>query len=489
MAKRVLIANRGEIAIRVARAVRELGWEPITIYTPEDAGSPHVRAGRVSLVVPSYTDPDAIVEAGVKAGADIVHPGYGFLSENPEFARKVLDAGMAWAGPSPKAMEVLGDKKLAKEVAEKAGVPTLPWCEAASEEEAVRCAERIGYPVILKASKAGGGRGLRVAGSEEEVRRAYRLIRIEAERGFGRGSTIFVEKYIENPHHIEVQILGDQYGNIIHLYERECSIQRRRQKIVEEAPSPYVERNPSLRSSLADYALRLGEAVGYYSAGTVEFVVNGGKAYFIEANTRLQVEHGVTEAVTGIDIVKMQLLIADGRELGVRQEDVKVRGWAVEARIYAEDPEAGFAASEGVLTRVRFPHAPGVRVDAGVEEGVRISSKYDTLLAKIIAWGASRAEAVARLKAALSETVIAGVKTNLDLLRVIVEQDWFRRGEYHTRLLESVLDRLLEEVRARRIALRELVSALNSRVSLATRRAGSLVSVMFSHGWPWPPWR
>jgi acetyl/propionyl-CoA carboxylase alpha subunit len=489
--RRVLIANRGEIAIRIARAVRELGWEPITVYAPDDAASPHVRAGRISIPVPSYTDADAIVEAAVKAGADIVHPGYGFLAENPHFARKVLDAGISWAGPDPKAMEVLGDKKLAKETAEKAGVPTLPWCEARSEREAVRCAERIGYPVILKASKAGGGRGLRVASSPEEVERAFRLISLEAERGFGKGSVIFVEKYIENPRHIEVQVLGDMYGSIIHLYERECSIQRRRQKIIEEAPSPYVERNPSLRQALTDYALRLAESVNYYSAGTVEFVANGGKAYFIEANTRLQVEHGVTEAVTGVDIVKMQLLVADGKELGLRQEDVKVRGWAIEARVYAEDPESGFTASEGVLTRVRFPHAPGLRIDHGVEEGLRVTSRYDTLLAKIIAWGSSRGEALARLRAALAETVIAGVKTNLDLLRVIVEQPWFARGEYHTRLLEERLEKLLEEVRARRTAIMELVSAIRSRLvhvgeKLAAGRTGM---VMLSHGWPWPPWR
>jgi acetyl/propionyl-CoA carboxylase alpha subunit len=489
--KKVLIANRGEIAIRIARAARELGWEPITIYAPDDAASPHVRAGSVAFSVPSYTDADAIIEVGLKAGADIVHPGYGFLSEDPHFARKVLNAGMAWAGPDPKAMEVLGDKKLAKEEAEKAGVPTLPWCEARSEKEAVKCAEKIGFPVILKASKAGGGRGLRVANTPEEVERAFKLISFEADRGFGKGSIIFVEKYIKNPRHIEVQILGDTYGNIIHLYERECSLQRRKQKIIEEAPSPYVERNPSLRSALTDYALRLAEAVKYHSAGTVEFVVNGGKAYFIEANTRLQVEHGITEAVTGVDIVKLQLLIADDKELNLRQEDVKIRGWAIEARIYAEDPERGFTVSEGVLTRIRFPHAPGIRIDHGIEEGLRISGRYDTLLAKIISWGSSREEAVARLRSALMETVIAGVKTNLDLLRVIVDKPWFRRGEYHTNLLENELDNLLEEVKVKRTAIIELISALRGSLAQAARRLtlGPISTVMPSHGWPWPPWK
>ncbi|ABM80994.1 acetyl-CoA carboxylase biotin carboxylase subunit [Hyperthermus butylicus] len=490
MALRVLVATRGEIAIRIARAVRELGWEPITIYAPDDAHSPHVRAGTFSVMVESYTNPDSVVEAAIKAGADILHPGYGFLSEDPSFARKVLDAGISWAGPKPETMELLGDKHRAKQLAEKVGVPTPPWCEARSAEEAVRCAERIGYPVMLKASKAGGGRGMRVASNSEEVRRAYRLVSLEARNGFGDAGVVYIEKYVRNPRHIEVQILGDGQGHVVHLYERECSIQRRRQKIIEEAPSPFAEKVPQVRSRLVDYALRLAEEAEYQSAGTIEFIVDErGQPYFIEANARLQVEHGVTEAVTGIDIVKQQLLIAAGRELQLGQEDIKLHGWAIEARIYAEDPENGFRAVEGVVTGYREPRGPGVRVDSGAERGLRISTRYDTLLLKVIAWGRDRAEAVARLRAALHETVVAGVKTNLELLRTIVESDWFRKAAFHTRILEEKLGELLSQLRARRNIVRAIASRIRAKPLGLTGIAAAKLPVVASHGWPWPPWR
>jgi len=331
------VAARGEAAVRVAKAVRELGWEPVTVYTVDDRLSPHVRAGAFSVQVESYTSIDSIVEAGVKAGADVVHPGYGFLSESPELAEKVLEAGMAWAGPSPRAMRLLGDKWEAKRLAERVGVPTLPWCEARSPGEAARCAEKLGGRVVLKASRAGGGRGQRVAGSPEEAAKLYRLVAREAALGFGGGGVVYLEKLLERPRHVEVQVLGDADGRVLHLYERECSIQRRRQKIVEEAPSPLAERLRGLRERLLDYALRLAEEAGYTSAGTVEFLVDprSGEAYFIEVNTRLQVEHGVTELVTGVDIVRAQLLVAAGRRLPYRQEDIRLHGWAVEARVYA----------------------------------------------------------------------------------------------------------------------------------------------------------
>ena len=493
MARRVLIAARGEGAIRVARAARELGWEPVTIYEDADRASPHVRAGILSVPVRSYTDMDSIIEAAVKTGADVVHPGYGFLSESPEFAERVLDAGLSWAGPHPKAMRMLGDKASAKALAEKLGVPTLPWCRATSPEEAEACAEKIGYPVVLKASRAGGGRGMRVARRPGEAASLYRLVTVEARLGFGDGGEVYVERYIEAPRHIEVQVLGDEDGRVLHLYERECSLQRRRQKVVEEAPSPLAERIPGLRERLLGYALRLAEHVGYTSAGTVEFIVDRrGNAYFIEANTRLQVEHGVTEEVTGVDIVKMQLLVAAEGRLPLRQSDVRLHGWAIEARIYAEDPWAGFQASEGVVTRYREPRGPGVRVDSGVEEGQRVSSRYDTLLAKVIARGMDRGEAVARLRAALREMVVAGVETNLDLLRVVVESPWFADGEYSTTLLEERLPELLrmaEERRALAAAIASQLHAHGDGLRGSSAAAPRLAVVSHSYGWPWPPWR
>lgn len=493
MAKRVLIAARGEVAIRVARAARELGWEPVTIYEEDDRASPHVAAGVLALPVRSYTDPDSIIEAAVKAGADVLHPGYGFLSESPEFAEKVLSAGISWAGPSPKAMRMLGDKTGAKQLAEKLGVPTLPWCRARSPRQAEECARRLGYPVVIKASRAGGGRGMRVARRPGEAARLYRLVSLEAELGFGGAGEVYVERYLERPRHIEVQVLGDEDGVLLHLYERECSLQRRRQKVVEEAPSPLAERRRGLRERLIDYALRLAEHAGYTSAGTIEFVVDGrGEAYFIEANTRLQVEHGVTEEVTGVDMVKMQLLVAAGSRLPISQRDVRLHGWAVEARVYAEDPWAGFQASEGVVTRYREPRGPGIRVDSGIAEGVPVSSRYDTLLAKVIARGMDRGEAVARLRAALGDMVVAGVETNLDLLRAVVDSPWFADGEYDTATLEERLPELLRQAGERRALAAAIASGLRGVARLPGPRAPaaafSTAAVVTGHGWPWPPW-
>ena len=486
---RVLVAARGEAAVRVARAARELGWEPVTIHTRDDRFSPHVSAGVFSLEVPSYTDADAIVEAALRAGADVLHPGYGFLSESPEFAEKVLSAGISWAGPPPRAMRLLGDKWSAKRLAEKVGVPTLPWCEAGGPEEAARCAEKLGGRVVVKASRAGGGRGQRVAGSPEEAARVYRLVALEAGSGFGGAGRVYVEKLLERPRHIEVQVLGDSDGGLLHLYERECSLQRRRQKVVEEAPSPLASRIRGLRERLVEYALRLAEAAGYQSAGTVEFLVDpsSGEAFFIEANTRLQVEHGVTEAVTGVDIVKSQLLVAAGRRLPYRQEEIRLRGWAVEARIYAEDPWRGFAASEGVVTRVRLPGGPWVRVDHALSPGLRVNPRYDTMLAKVIAYGWDRGEAVERLSAALRETVIAGVETNLDLLRSLVESSWFREGSYHTRSLEEGLEDLLSVAERRRRLAALAAGAIRARGPQAAP-LGALQGKGPSHGWPGRRW-
>ncbi len=495
--RRVLIAARGEIAIRVARAARELGWEPITIYEESDKPSPHVRAGVLSFPVKSYTDAYSIIDVAIKADADVIHPGYGFLSENPDFAEKVLDHGIGWAGPSPRSMRLLGDKNSAKGLAEKLGIPTLSWCEARSPEEARRCADRIGYPVILKASLAGGGRGSRVAYTPDEVEQSFKIIEMEAKLGFGKPGVIFVEKFIKHARHIEVQILGDGAGTVLHLFERECSLQRRRQKILEEAPSPFVERVEKihrLREELTKYAIALGEAVDYSSAGTVEFVVDQqGRPYLIEVNTRLQVEHGVTEEVTGVDIVKQQLLVAAGYPLPISQQDIKLHGWAIEARIYAEDPANGFRASEGVLRRYIEPRGPGIRVDSAAEEGMPINTKYDTLIAKIIARGFSRNEAISKLRWALRETLIAGVETNLDLLRVIVDQPWFADAEYDTRIIENRLNELVNEVKRRRSIVKTIAAQIPASTTaprLDSYNSDSSSIVMnHGYGWPWPPWR
>ncbi|HIP65481.1 MAG TPA: ATP-grasp domain-containing protein [Pyrodictium sp.] len=457
----LLIANRGEVVVRVAKTARELGWKIATIYEPDDRQSPHIRVGDIAVEVDSYTSIDSVVEAALRVGADIVHPGYGFLSENPEFAKKLLDLGISWAGPSPEKMRLLGDKIEARRLAEQAGVPVLPWCEALDVGDALRCAEDIGYPVVVKASNTGGGRGQRIARNGEELVKAFQLVALEA-RGWGK-PRIFVEKFVENARHVEVQILADRYGSVVHLYERECSVQRRRQKIVEEAPSPLTARRKKLRSELLDYALKLSEYAGYDGIGTLEFIYDpkSDQFYFIEANTRLQVEHGVTEMVTGVDIVKHQLLTGLEKPLSLRQSEITVRGWAVEARVYAEKVLSDFAPAEGVVTKLRMPSGPWLRVDSIVEEGYHVNPKYDTLLAKIIAWGSDRLEAVKRLEIALKETVIGGVETNLDLLRELLASEEFVKADYHTLFLEKTLDRIRRKISEKLQILKEIVSRIN----------------------------
>ncbi len=479
---RILIATRGEAAVRVAKTARELGWEVVAVTTPRDP-SPHTRAAHITVTIPSYTDTEAIIEAAQRHSVDVIHPGYGFLAENPAFAEKVLAAGIAWAGPPPEAMRRLGDKLEAKRLAEKLHVPTPPSCHAPSPGDAERCAEKLGTPVILKASTAGGGRGMRVAATPEEARRLHRVVAKEAEKGFGDPGEIIVEKLIPRPRHVEVQVFGRPGGPVVHLYERECSIQRRRQKIVEEAPSPAAERNPGLRARLLDYALRLAEAAGYENAGTIEFIVSpSGEPYFIEANTRLQVEHGVTEQITGIDIVKLQLQAALGRDPGPEQEEVRPRGWAVEARIYAENPWQGFTPAAGAVTKWRPPTGPWIRVDHALEEGTPVAPEYDTLLAKVIAYGSTRLEALQRLRAALNETVIAGIETNLDLLRVLLDTPWLRSGDLHTTRLEEELPQLLAEA-ARRRTIASLIAA---KLAPAAQQPREVAATVTSHGWPQP---
>ncbi|MBC7226639.1 MAG: acetyl-CoA carboxylase biotin carboxylase subunit [Thermoflexales bacterium] len=442
MIRKVLVANRGEIAVRVLRTCRELGLETVAVYSEADRDSLHVRyADEAYCIGPppareSYLRADRIIEAAQEAGAQAVHPGYGFLAESAAFARACAEAGLVFVGPRPETLELMGDKVAARRVARRLGIPVLPGTEQALDDRALLlAADRIGYPVMLKAAAGGGGKGIRVARSREELEAAIPLARQEAKSAFG-DDALYLERQVEQARHIEVQILADGRGHVVHLGERECSIQRRHQKLVEEAPSRAL--TPDLRKRLCRAAVLLMRAVRYVGAGTVEFLLApDGRFYFIEVNPRLQVEHTVTEAVTGVDIVKEQLRIAAGRELRYRQWDIQPRGWAIECRILAEDPARDFAPSTGRILRLREPGGPGVRVDSGICEGMTVTPYYDSLLAKLIAWGETRGVAIVRMRRALDEYQIVGVTTNLDLHRALLDSPRFFGGQVHTRFLEE----------------------------------------------------
>jgi acetyl-CoA/propionyl-CoA carboxylase, biotin carboxylase, biotin carboxyl carrier protein len=435
----VLIANRGEIAVRVARTVRALGARPVAVFTAADAGAAHLDAAERAVRIGSYLDGDAVLAAARRAGAAAVHPGYGFLSENAGFARAVLAAGLVWVGPPPAAIELMGDKARAKRLARDAGVPVLPGLEADDLGlDALRgFGAEHGYPVVIKAVAGGGGKGMRVVRSAGGLGAALDAARREAVAAFGDGR-VLVERFLERPRHIEVQVLADRHGAVLHLGERECSLQRRHQKVVEEAPSPAV--GPELRERMGAAAVALARACGYEGAGTVEFVAAGGDFAFLEMNTRLQVEHPVTELVYGLDLVEQQLRVAAGEPLGFTQDDVAPRGHAVEARIYAEDPAAGFLPATGVVRRYAEPAE--ARCDSGVRAGSEIGTAYDPLLAKLIAHGPDRAAALARLDAALAALVVLGVPTSAAFTRALLARDEVRRGALDTGLLERVLGEL-----------------------------------------------
>jgi acetyl-CoA/propionyl-CoA carboxylase biotin carboxyl carrier protein len=425
----VLIANRGEIAVRVARTVHGLGLRSAGVYTAADAASPHLAAVDAGARIESYLDAGELLRAAALAGARSVHPGYGFLSENAAFARAVAAAGLIWIGPPPEAIELMADKGAAKQAAEQAGVPVVP------------SGDQGGYPVIVKAVAGGGGKGMRIARTECELAEAKAAAAREAQAAFG-DDRVIVERYLERPHHIEVQVLADDHGAVVHLGERECSLQRRHQKVVEEAPSPAV--GQQRRTRMGEAAVALTRACDYRGAGTVEFIApaDGSDFFFLEMNTRLQVEHPVTELVYGIDLVEAQLRIAAGEHLGFEQDDLRPYGHAIEARIYAEDPAAGFLPATGTVLAYREPHAPGVRVDSGVCEGTPVGTSFDPLLAKVIAHGPDRERALARLHRALGELELLGVATNAAFTRMLLERDDVRAGEQDTGLLERVLDRL-----------------------------------------------
>jgi acetyl-CoA/propionyl-CoA carboxylase biotin carboxyl carrier protein len=434
--ERVLIANRGEIAIRIARTLRRLGIEAVAVHSDADAGAPHVRAADLALALASYLDVEGVVAAALRVGADAVHPGYGFLSERPAFAQACRDAGLAFVGPSPEAMALLGDKVAAKEAAVAAGVRVLPGLSGAdlTDEEILEWAAEQELPLMVKAAAGGGGKGMRVVRSLAELPDALGAARREAEGAFG-DDRLLVERYVERSRHIEVQVIADTHGTVLHLGERECSLQRRHQKVIEEAPSPVVD--AALRAALGGAAVALARNCGYEGAGTVEFITpadDPADFSFLEMNARLQVEHPVTEAVTGLDLVELQLRVAAGEPLPLSQADVVMRGHAVEARIYAEDPAAGFLPSVGRVVAYRSP--AGERVDSGIEEGVEVGGDYDPLLAKVIAHGADRADALSRLDRALGELVVLGPATNVAYLRALLARPEVRAGELDTGLIE-----------------------------------------------------
>ncbi|MGK9166428.1 acetyl/propionyl/methylcrotonyl-CoA carboxylase subunit alpha [Inquilinus limosus] len=442
MFEKILIANRGEIACRVIRTARRMGIKTVAVYSEADADAVHVRLADEAVPIgpapsaQSYLVIDRIVEACRATGAQAVHPGYGFLSENSRFCAALEAAGIAFIGPGVGAIEAMGDKIESKKLAQAAGVSTVPGHLApiADEEEAVAVCRRIGYPVMLKASAGGGGKGMRVAGNDVEAREGFRSARNEARSAFG-DDRVFAEKFIEEPRHIEIQVLADAHGNTVYLGERECSIQRRHQKVIEEAPSPVLDE--ATRRAMGEQACALARAVGYRSAGTVEFIVGADRSfYFLEMNTRLQVEHPVTEAVTGLDLVELMIRIAAGEPLPFRQEDVRLQGWAIEARVYAEDPLRGFLPSIGRLTRYRAPEeGPGVRVDTGVEEGGEISMHYDPMIAKLIGIGADRTAAIASIRSALDGFVIRGVNHNIPFLAALMHHPRFVEGRLTTRFI------------------------------------------------------
>jgi len=447
MFKKILIANRGEIAVRVIRACREMGIATVAIYSDVDRAALHVRkADEAYHIGPpqaseSYLRVDKILDVAKRSGAEAIHPGYGFLSENATFAQACADAGVKFIGPTPASMEMMGSKTRARQEMEKAGVPLVPGTSRGLEspEEAERLAERIGYPVMLKASAGGGGKGMRLVHSRDELRSSLEATESEAQRSFG-DSEVYVEKAIVNPRHIEIQVLADEHGNTVWLGERECSVQRRHQKVLEESPSPIVDAD--MRRRMGEVAVRVAHAAHYTNAGTVEFLVDQQKNfYFLEMNTRLQVEHPVTELITGLDLVHLQIRIANGEKLPFTQDDVQIRGHAIECRIYAEDPDNNYFPSPGKITLLLSPSGPGIRRDSGMYEGWTVPNDYDPLLAKLIGYGTDRQQAIMCLQRALHEYFVAGIKTNISLFQRILQDTDFQAGKLDTGYLDRLLDK------------------------------------------------
>ena len=445
MFKKILVANRGEIAVRVIRACREMGIQTVAIYSDADRGALHVRMADEAYPIgpspsrESYLVIEKIIDVAKRAKADALHPGYGFLAENVAFARACENAGITFIGPSPESIALMGSKVESRRAVAKYGVEMVPGTldPIASDEEARKIASLVGYPIMLKASAGGGGKGLRSVQSEDELESALRNTRSEALSAFG-DAAIYIEKFVDRPRHVEIQVVADRQGNAVYVGERECTIQRRHQKVIEECPSPIMDAD--LRRRMGEAALKVGRAAGYYNAGTVEFLVDPNRDfYFLEMNTRLQVEHPVTEMVTGLDLVQWQIRIAAGENLGLRQEDVVMRGAAVECRVYAEDPSNNFFPSPGKIATLRTPAGPGIRDDGGVYQGWTVPIDYDPLISKLVAWGATRDEAIGRMKRALGEYHIEGIKTNISFFLEVLDHPDFRRGVFDTGFIDRWL--------------------------------------------------
>jgi acetyl-CoA carboxylase, biotin carboxylase subunit len=474
MFKRVLIANRGEIAVRLIRACREMSIESVAVFSDVDRKALHVRKADYAYAIgppaatESYLNADKILDVARRSGAEAIHPGYGFLSENARFARACAEAGFKFIGPTPESMEMMGSKTRARQNMKRAGVPFVPGSEHGLDIEAAeRLAEKIGYPVMLKAAAGGGGKGMRMVQAREELRSAYENACSEAQRSFG-DNEVYLEKFITNPRHVEMQIFGDEHGNVVYLGERECSVQRRHQKVMEESPSPIVDED--MRRRMGEVAVRVAKAANYHNAGTVEFLVDEQRNfYFLEMNTRLQVEHPVTELVTGLDLVHLQMHVAAGEKLPFQQEGVRVRGHAIECRVYAEDPDNNFFPSPGQITRLISPSGPGIRRDSGMYEGWKVPIEYDPLLAKLIGYGETREDAIDRLLRALYEYFVGGIKTNISLFRRILLDPDFREGKLDTGFLDRLLARPYHEIDGQN----PLMAAIGAAIFAASEPKGS----------------
>ncbi len=477
MFKKILIANRGEIACRVIRACREMRIASVGVFSDADADALHVRMADEAYQIgaapsaESYLCGEKVIDAAIRSGAEAIHPGYGFLSENAEFARQVAAAGLAFIGPPPSAMEAMGGKMSARRIASAADVPVVPGTTDSlnSYEEARTVASEFGFPIMLKASAGGGGKGMRLVTTDDELGPALDAARSEARASFG-DDAVYIEKAIVRPRHIEIQVFSDTHGNHVHLGERECSIQRRHQKVIEECPSPI--NSAELREKMGECAVKVAAAVEYVGAGTVEFLVSDidRSFYFLEMNTRLQVEHPVTELVTGIDLVREQISVAAGRELSFRQQDIRFTGHAIECRIYAEDADKGFLPSPGRITRLRIPQGPGVRDDGGVYEGCEVSIHYDPMISKFATYGKDRTEAIERMRRALAEYEIGGIKTTLPFFRLVLEDEEFINGQIDTGFITRWLERAeMTETDAATIDLAIIASALSQAQSASSQ--------------------
>lgn len=485
MFKKILIANRGEIAIRIMRACRELEINTVAVYSEPDKNALFAKyADEAYHIGPaaaseSYLNIDRILEVAHETGSEAIHPGYGFLAENPGFARRCEREGIVFIGPHAEAIEGMGSKIASKEVMKAAGIPVIPGSDEDIDDlnKAVGIADEIGYPVIVKSSAGGGGIGMKVVREKDELIHTIESTKRVAKSAFG-DATVFIEKYLEEPRHIEFQILADSFGNVIHLCDRECSIQRRHQKLIEESPSPVM--TPWLMERMGADAVKAAKAINYTNAGTVEFLYSKGDYYFLEMNTRLQVEHPITEEVTGVSIVKEQLRIASGEKLRYRQEDIVQRGWAIECRINAEDPLNNFTPSPGKLRRYRSPGGPGVRVDSGVHTGYTITPYYDPLISKLTVWARDRDEAINRMKRALYEYIIIGVKTNIPFHKAVMNNEFFRRGELTTHFIEDhniIADvaKVVEADKEKGATLASAIGVEDKKVAAITAAVGAYI--------------